>query len=71
MCDLSNGERNAILGLLGGLEGLVTQIRSSARSIEERNWMDHEALDVLLDHLATKAAETRGWVHQKMAAMEG
>jgi hypothetical protein len=68
MCDLSNGEREAILGHVKGLEELVTRITTNASSVEERSWMDHEGLDQLLGQLAARATETQGWVQHKAAA---
>lgn len=71
MCDLSQSEREAILGRVKGLEELVTRIRASAQSIEDRNWMEHDDLDRLLTALSTETAGTQTWVHQKMAATHG
>lgn len=71
MCDLSQTERDTILGHVSGLEELVTRIRTSAQSIQDRNWMDHEDLDRLLAELGTRATETQSWVHQKMVATHG
>ncbi len=67
MCDLSHGERDAILGQVKGLEELMAQITTNTQSVEERSWMDHEGLDRLLAQLAAKANETQGWVQHKAA----
>jgi hypothetical protein len=71
MCDLSESERNAILGHIAALEDLVARIRASGASVEERNWMDHEGLDALLAELADRAVEARGWVGRKVASTHG
>lgn len=68
MCDLSNTERDAILGHVSGLEDLVNRIRTSAKSVEDRSWMEHDDLDRLLQELSTKAADARTWVHGKVDA---
>ncbi len=65
MCDLTDGERTAILDHVHGLDELVTRIRASAQSIRERNWMDHAELDRLLVELSGRVAETQDWVHHK------
>jgi hypothetical protein len=71
MCDLNQTEKDAILGHVESLERLVGRIRTSAASVEQRNWMDHEDLDGLLSDLGAKTAEAHAWVHQKMAATHG
>ena len=65
MCDLSHTERDAILAHVSGLEELVTRIRASARSIEDRNWMDHEGLGGLLTQLAAGTSDAQAWVQHK------
>ncbi len=68
MCDLSHGERAAILGHVKGLEELMAEITTNTRSVVERSWMDHKGLDRLLTQLAAKANETQGWIQHKAAA---
>jgi hypothetical protein len=65
MCDLTEGERDAILGHVRGLEEVLTQIRTSAQSIHDRSWMDHAELDRLLVDLSGRVAATQDWVHHK------
>jgi hypothetical protein len=71
MCDLSHTERDAILAHVSGLEELVTRIRTSARSIEDRNWLDHEGMDDLLGQLAAKTSDAQAWVHHKASMTHG
>lgn len=71
MCDLSHTGGDASLAHVNGLEELVTRIRTSARSIEDRHWMDHEGLDELLTQLAAKTNDTLAWVHHKASMTHG
>jgi hypothetical protein len=71
MCDLTPDEKVAILQQLTGLQDVVDQIKTSAQTIEDRNWMEHDELSQLLGHLVGKANEADQWVHQKVHATHG
>jgi hypothetical protein len=71
MCDLTEPEKDALLAHIGHLDDLVSQIKASARSVEERNWMDHGQLDQLLSRTADTATAAQYWVHEKVGAHGG
>jgi hypothetical protein len=68
MCDLSPAEKTSILDVLGEIEGVAAKLKGEAATIEERSWMDHEALGHLLDRLAELSAAGRHRVHEKTGA---
>jgi hypothetical protein len=71
MCDITPDEKATILQRLSGLQEVVDQIKASAQTIEDRNWMEHDELSQLLALLADKANEANHWVHQKVHATHG
>jgi hypothetical protein len=71
MCDLTPDEKVTILQHLSVLQEVVDQIKASAQTIEDRNWMEHDELSQLLSLLADKANEANHWVHQKVHATHG
>jgi hypothetical protein len=71
MCDLDATERDAILRQINDLDELVARLRASTKSIESRNWMEHDELDQLLEGVTVKAGQARDWVHRKVAATHG
>jgi hypothetical protein len=71
MCDLTADEKDSILRQLNALQDVVDQIKASARSIEERNWLEHDEVSQLLVLLTEKANEANHWVHQKVHATHG
>jgi hypothetical protein len=56
---------------IAAITDLVGQINTSAQSVRDRNWIDHNELDRLLAELSDKAADARSWVHRKVAATHG
>ena len=71
MCGLTAEEKVTILQHITALQEVVDQIKASAQSIEDRNWMEHDQLSELLGLLADKANEANNWVHQKVHATHG
>ena len=71
MCDLTADEKDSILQQLNALQDVVDQIKASAGSIEDRNWIEHDEVSQLLVLLAEKANEANHWVHQKVHATHG
>ena len=71
MCDITPDEKATILQRLSGLQEVVDQIKASAQTIEDRNWMEHDELSQLLTLLAGKANEANHWMHQKVRATHG
>ena len=68
MCDLTATEKTAILGTLTDIGDVTARLGDQAAVIGERDWMDHEALDALLDELIAAAGAARSWVHEKTGA---
>jgi hypothetical protein len=68
MCDLSAGEREAIMAHVKELDDLLSSIKTSTQSIQDRNWMDHDELSQLLGRVTETANQAQSWVHQKVAS---
>ncbi len=71
MCDLTADEKDAIVQQLDALQAIVDQIKASARTIEDRNWLEHDEVSQLLVALADKANEANHWVHEKAHSTHG
>jgi hypothetical protein len=65
MCDLSQDEQGALIGLLGNLQAAEARLAATYPEVFTRAWADHEAMLASLDELTSAAGRVREWVAAK------
>jgi hypothetical protein len=65
MCDLSQDEQGALIGLLGDLQAAEARLAATYPEVFTRAWADHEAMLSSLDELTAVANRMRDWVAAK------